>query len=274
MSDFTKEHNRLSNKNQLTEVGLDLPHSQDMERAVLGAILVDDEPLGAAIQIIAPEDFYSARNKTIFKAMISLLEANEPLDLVTMKEILKRQGSLESVGGAAYLSGLIDGRPKSKNLETYAKHLTELRARRRLIMSLHGVEQQCYLLDRPFSEIVGEVHDQVLSCSQNGVGRAGPRMLLISEFLEDPEVEMELIWVWKGYLPEGTVCLLSGDAKAGKTTLAARLAIAVASGSDFLGLPTGQGPVGWVGLGWRNLLRPFCGDSRGFLMILSCLSTW
>ena len=89
-----------------------LPQNLEAERSVLGAILLDNHALNTAIEKLKPEDFFSDQHRRIFNYMIQLGEAQQPIDLVTLSDQLRRKGELEAAGGAAYLSQLVDGVPR------------------------------------------------------------------------------------------------------------------------------------------------------------------
>src|SRR3972149_7380771 len=89
-----------------------LPQNLDAERSVLGAILLDNHTLNAAIEKLKPEDFFLDQHRRIFNQMIELGEAQQAIDLVTLADLLHRKGELEAAGGAAYLAQLVDGVPR------------------------------------------------------------------------------------------------------------------------------------------------------------------
>ena len=83
------------------------PHSLEAEQSVLGAMILNKEAINTAIEKLHPEDFYKEANKEIFEAIISLFNRNEPVDLITLSEELKKRGTLENIGGVTYLTDLI-----------------------------------------------------------------------------------------------------------------------------------------------------------------------
>lgn len=128
-----------------TELSIEksLPHNVEAERSVLGVILIDNAACNAVIPILTREDFYLDSHRRIFDKMLQLNGANKAIDLVTLSEELGRDGELESVGGAAYLSSLVDGMPRATNAEFYAKIVKEKSLRRKMIHVSNGIIQQC-----------------------------------------------------------------------------------------------------------------------------------
>ena len=83
-----------------------LPHSDEAERSVIGAVLVDNQQFHGVQEILTHEAFYSGRHRKIFLALERLTEHGSPLDLITLRADLERSGDLESCGGPAYLARL------------------------------------------------------------------------------------------------------------------------------------------------------------------------
>src|SRR5579884_2831969 len=98
-----------------------LPHNPAAERSVLGAILLDNHALNAAVEVLRPEDFFLEQHRKLYGHMIALGERQRAIDLVTLAEELERAGELEAAGGAAYLAQLVDGVPRVTNVEHYAR---------------------------------------------------------------------------------------------------------------------------------------------------------
>jgi len=82
------------------------PQNVEAEQSILGAILIDNEALPKALEIIDNEDFYKLTHRKIFNAMLELFDKNEPIDLITLTDYLRRQDELEAIGGVSYLSSL------------------------------------------------------------------------------------------------------------------------------------------------------------------------
>jgi replicative DNA helicase len=146
-----------------------LPQNLDAERSVLGAILIENHALNAAIEKLKPEDFFSDAHRRIFNQMIQLGEAQQAIDLVTLTDQLRRKGELEAAGGAAYLAQLVDGVPRVSNLEHYARIIKEKSLLRSLIYATESIKQTALdaeedadsLLDRAESSIFQIAEDRI-----------------------------------------------------------------------------------------------------------------
>ena len=121
-----------------------LPHNLEAEKSVLGAILIHNDAFNHAAELIDSRDFFRDAHRRIFDKMVSLSERNEAIDLVTLKEELRRSGELEEVGGPAYIASLADGVPRTANVEHYARIVKEKATLRNLIHSANRILADAY----------------------------------------------------------------------------------------------------------------------------------
>ena len=89
------------------------PHDLEAERSVLGAILIDSAAINLVAEFLKPEHFYAPEHKTVYSAMLTLFEKQQPIDVVTIQDELKKTDSLKKIGGKSYLSDLINTVPTS-----------------------------------------------------------------------------------------------------------------------------------------------------------------
>ena len=115
------------------------PHAEDAEKALLGAILVDDKALPLVQDVASAEDFYVEAHRAIFETMVELSGRGVTIDAVTLAEALKQRGQFDRVGGAAYLDQLIDVVPISAHVEEHAMIVREKAIVRRLILACSQV---------------------------------------------------------------------------------------------------------------------------------------
>jgi replicative DNA helicase len=101
--------------------------------SVLGGVLLENEALNRALEILRPEDFYRESHRKIFSALIELSNRGEPADLVTLTAALQQQGELEGVGGSSYLATLVDYVPTAANIAYYCRLVKEKAIARHLI---------------------------------------------------------------------------------------------------------------------------------------------
>jgi replicative DNA helicase len=98
-----------------------LPHSAEAERAILGAIVLDNALVNQAIELLRPDDFYVRAHYHVFRAMLSMSERGAEINPILLGEELRREGVLEQVGGISFISELTYGLPHFTNLTHYAK---------------------------------------------------------------------------------------------------------------------------------------------------------
>src|SRR4051812_35960490 len=101
------------------------PQSLEAEMSILGGILIDNDAINRVLEVLTHEDFYRESHRKIFQSMMRLSDSREPCDLITLSDMLRRQGELEEVGGAAYLATLVDYVPTAANVAYYCKIVKE-----------------------------------------------------------------------------------------------------------------------------------------------------
>ncbi len=128
-----------------TTIDRAFPHNLEAERALLGAVLLDNGALNVALELISKDDFFSDSHRLIFEKMLALSEKSRTIDIVTLSEELSREGFLEKVGGAAYVASLSDGIPIgiAPTITEYSRIIREKSLVRRLINASHNVIARC-----------------------------------------------------------------------------------------------------------------------------------
>jgi replicative DNA helicase len=119
-----------------------LPSSEDGERVILGAILLDNALLSQALEHLKPEDFYSPLNRQVFSAMISLFEHGRAIDPILIGEELRKEGMLDTIGGIAAISNLTLGVPHATNIEEYVRVVREKSVLRSLIRACNAITSE------------------------------------------------------------------------------------------------------------------------------------
>jgi replicative DNA helicase len=120
------------------------PHSNEAEMSVLGSMMLEKEAAGKAIQILSPDAFYREAHRIIYQAMLALADRNQPIDIITLNDELRRMGKLQDVGGSHYLSELNLRTPTAANVEHHARIVFEKALKRRLISAAMEIMENCY----------------------------------------------------------------------------------------------------------------------------------
>ena len=120
------------------------PQALPLEEAVLGALMLDKDALTIVIDIVRPESFYMDAHQAIYKAMMSLFEKSQPVDLLTVSEELKKAGDLDKIGGPYYLVDLTNRVASSANIEYHARIIAQKHIQRELIRVSTGIIQPIF----------------------------------------------------------------------------------------------------------------------------------
>ena len=146
-----------------------LPHNLEAERSVLGAILLHNDAFNLAAEVIDAQDFYRDAHRRIFDKMVKLVEQGDAIDLVTLKEELGRSGDLDEVGGPAYIAALVDGVPRSMNVEHYARIIKEKSTLRDLIFSANKILATAYEGEQEADVILDQAEHAIFAVADDKV---------------------------------------------------------------------------------------------------------
>jgi replicative DNA helicase len=146
-----------------------LPHNLEAERSVLGAILLHNHTFNLAAEVLDSRDFYRDAHRRIFDKMVALVERGRAIDLVTLKEELGRSGDLEEVGGPAYIAALVDGVPRSSNVEQYARIIKEKSTLRHLIVSANKILATAYAAEEDAEVILDQAEHAIFEIAEDKI---------------------------------------------------------------------------------------------------------
>ena len=158
------------------------PQNIEAEDSLLSAILVDNDTLLDVVEILSPDDFYRSAHQKIYAAILDLFSRNEPVDLVTLSNILREQHRLEAVGGALYLAKLLDTVPMAVNAAHHAKIVHDKAVLRRLIEKSNGIVKRCYEDSGDVDDVMDYAESTIFELSQDKVR---PAFYPIGKIIED-----------------------------------------------------------------------------------------
>lgn len=118
---------------QLSSIDKIPPQNLEAEQSTLGSMMLERSALEKGMEILKAEDFYRPSHQEVFDCLVSLAERDEPVDLITLQEELKKRGKLEDCGGVEYMMSLVESVPTAANVEYYAKIVEQKSILRRLI---------------------------------------------------------------------------------------------------------------------------------------------
>lgn len=143
------------------------PQNIEAERSVLGSLLIDENAANKIADSLNPKDFYKKSHEIIFTAMMELYEKNDPIDLISITNILEEKNELKSVGGTSYLTELANDVPVATNVEYYAKTVTKKATLRRLIEAATDIAEMGYEEASNVDDLLDEAEKKLFSVSQN-----------------------------------------------------------------------------------------------------------
>lgn len=171
------------------------PHDLEAERSVLGAILIDSAAINLVAEFLKPEFFYTPEHQEIFRAMLSLFEKQQPIDVVTIQDELKKNDSLKKIGGKSYLADLINTVPTSANIENYAMIVRNHFVRRRLIDLSSRLVEKSFDDKDDVKKLLDEAETEIFSLSQQHLHR---------DFIELKEILAESFERLEEFMKKGT----------------------------------------------------------------------
>lgn len=223
-----------------------LPNSSDAERAILGAIILDNALISQAIELLKPEDFYVPPHRRVFLAMIGLFEHGSEINPILIAEELRREGEVESVGGLSFISNLTYGLPNFANIAHYAKLVCDKSL-------LRQYAKECFrsageaLEEEDEPHIIQERHSQWLSAlhSHYGGKERGTRLFTergMGEWLASAATKPVPRRLFGEFWAEGELAILFADTGAGKSALAMQEADSICTGNSIAGFAMEAAP--------------------------------
>lgn len=145
------------------------PQNIEAEEAVLGAIMIDQDAIIKVTDILTPVDFYLPAHRFIFEAALKLFERHEPMDIVSITHRMKEDGTLERVGGAAYLTTLVEGVPSSSHIGHYACLVKEKKVLRSVIEAAAEATESAFNPQKEVEAILDDIEGRIFAISQGSV---------------------------------------------------------------------------------------------------------
>lgn len=147
-----------------------MPHSLEAERSVFGGVMIENKQFHIAAAILPdPKAFYRDAHRRIWRAMIQLDEQNRPIEIVTVKDQLERNGDLDECGGPSYIASLVDGVPQSTNVQHYAEIVKDKAALRSLIRSMQEITAAAFAAERPAAEIIRDGEQKIFELANGHI---------------------------------------------------------------------------------------------------------
>jgi replicative DNA helicase len=144
-----------------------LPSTEEGERIILGAILLDNALIAQVIEQLRTEDFYSPRHRRIYEAMVALFENARVIEPVLIGEELKKEGLLESIGGVATITNLTYGLPHFSDLRDYIKVVKDKAIMRNLIRVCNEVTSEALAEEDDAENILDNAERRIFAAASS-----------------------------------------------------------------------------------------------------------
>ena len=218
------------------------PHDIEAEKSVLGAALIDPSAINLVFEFLRPEHFYAPEHQIIFSAMMTQYEKQEPIDLITLRNELQKEGNIKKIGGASYLSELINTVPTAAYIEHYGHIVKDHHTKRKLIELSSKLVESAFDEKGDAKKLLDHAEKEIFSLSQEHMHQD---FMELKEVLADSFDRLEefiksgtkLRGVSTGYsaidnklsgLQDSNLIIIAARPGIGKTTLALNIAMNVA----------------------------------------------
>jgi len=165
------------------------PQAIDLERAVLGALMIDNESLSDTIDSLHSEYFYKREHQKIFEAIVKLFNNTQPIDILTVTEELKKMGEIDFVGGLSYISELTNNIASASNTEFHARIIAEKFIKRSLISISNNIINDAFNESVDIFDLLSSAEEKLFTVTEGTLRKSYDKMsVLIKGALENIEI--------------------------------------------------------------------------------------
>ncbi len=166
-----------------------LPHSIEAEQSVIGSMVMDEDAIVQASEIITGDDFYNKQYGVVFETMVELHNSGKPVDIVTLQDGLKEKNVPAEVSSLEFLRDLITSVPTSANVKSYAKIVADNSTLRKMIRTAEEIENTCYARKETLETILEEAEKRVFNLAQKrNTGETVPIRKVVTNALNKIEI--------------------------------------------------------------------------------------
>ncbi len=148
------------------------PQAIDLEEAVLGAMMLENDRLAEVIEVLRPEVFYKETHQLIFSAIQKLFAQNEPVDILTVTEALRKSGELEIAGGPYFITMLTNRVASAANIEFHSRIILQKYIQRELIRVSSGIIKDAYEDTTDVFDLLDRAESNLFSISESSIGKS------------------------------------------------------------------------------------------------------
>jgi len=181
------------------------PQNLEAEMAVLGSMLMDEDAISVATELIDKDSFYKDTHRKIFEAIRDLYNANKAVDIITLSDELKRNLTLDEIGGASFLTALVNSVPTAANINHYVSIVKEKYILRTLINSATKIISICYESEGNVDEVVDSAEKFIFEVSDR---KSQGSYLALKEIIKDSIENIDRLYQKKAHvtgIPSGYI---------------------------------------------------------------------
>ena len=224
------------------------PHNLEAEESVLGSVMLSIDAANAVMDRLAASDFYTPSHQAIYEAIVQLYNENQPIDAVTVSDMLRRREELERIGGVGYLTRLIDSVPTASNVRYYTDVVEEDSLRRSMIKAGSLIADLAFEQEAQIIDLLDQAEQRVLQVAERRIGdglqAVSPMLQGVLERIEEMAASgAELTGLSTGFrdldrklagLQKSNLIVVAARPSMGKSAFALNIAHNVAAGGEVV----------------------------------------
>ena len=213
------------------------PHNLEAEQAIVGGILINNDALNQVVDILSGEDFYREAHTLIYDGMLTLYNRDDPVDVITLSQVLKEKGALDRVGGTEYLASLAEATATSAGIMYHAEIVKDLSTRRNLIQQCSHISEICFQPGNDTEDILDSAEQYIFEIAERSIDQ---KFLQLDEVVKNSFKKIEsttgsnITGISTGFtdfdnltsgLQNSDFIIVAGRPSMGKTALALNIAL-------------------------------------------------
>jgi len=145
------------------------PHNVEAEQAILGGILINNDAMNQAMDFLSSDDFYREAHADLFEGMVDLFSQGEPIDIITLSQVLTKKNLLEKVGGTDYLASLVEAVSTSAGIVYHSKIVKDLSIKRKLINQCSVISETCFQEEGETEDLLEMAEQSIFNIAEEQV---------------------------------------------------------------------------------------------------------
>jgi len=213
------------------------PHNLEAEQAIVGGILINNDALNQVVDILSGEDFYREAHTLIYEGMLTLYNRDDPVDVITLSQVLMEKSALDKVGGTEYLASLAEATATSAGIMYHAEIVKDLSTRRNLIRQCSHISEVCFQPGNDTEDILDSAEQYIFEIGERNIDQ---NFLQLDEVVKNSFKKIEtttgsnITGISTGFtdfdnlssgLQHSDFIIIAGRPSMGKTALALNIAL-------------------------------------------------